>query len=206
MATPKWQISGDYSESCSCDFVCPCLLSNFAAKPTHGHCYFAMGFQVERGRYGDVALDGVAFAIVGRTPGVMGEGNWSVGLIVDSRANAGQRDAITGIVSGQAGGPMAALGPLIGNFLGVESKPIRFEKRGMRRSVSIADALDQTVEGVPSAANPNETLVIDHTAHPANARLALAKATTSHLSAFGLTWDDASGRNNGHFAPFAWQG
>jgi hypothetical protein len=136
----------------------------------------------------------------------MGEGNWSVGLIVDSRANAGQRDAITGIVSGQAGGPMAALGPLIGNFLGVESKPIRFEKRGMRRSVSIADALDQTVEGVPSAANPNETLVIDHTAHPANARLALAKATTSHLSAFGLTWDDASGRNNGHFAPFAWQG
>jgi hypothetical protein len=205
MAT-KWQINGAYVESCSCDYVCPCIPSNLAARPTHTHCYFAMAFEVAHGRFGDVALDGLGFAIVGRTPGVMGEGNWAVGLIVDERANPGQREAITGIVSGQAGGPMAALAPLIGNFLGVESRPIRFEKTGMRRSVSIRDALDQTVEGVPSAANPNETLVIDHTLHPANARLALAKATTSHLSAFGLTWDDASGRNNGHFAPFAWQG
>src|SRR5437762_2420640 len=139
MATPKWQINGEYFESCSCDFVCPCIPSNLAAKPTHGHCYFAMAFQVERGRFGDVTLDNLAFAIVGRTPGVMGEGNWAVGLIVDERANTGQREAITGIVSGQAGGPMAALGPLIGNFLGVESRPIRFEKRGMRRSASIRD-------------------------------------------------------------------
>jgi hypothetical protein len=206
MATPKWQISGEYFESCSCDFVCPCIPSNLAAKPTHGHCYFAMAFRVERGRFGDVGLDGLAFAVVGRTPGVMGEGNWSVGLIVDDRASAGQRDALTGIVSGQAGGPMAALGPLIGNFLGVESKPIRFEKNGMRRSVSIPAVLDQAVEAVASASDPKETLVIDHTLHPANPRLALAKATSSHLSVFGLKWDDTSGRNNGHLAPFAWQG
>ena len=42
--------------------------------------------------------------------------------------------------------------------------------------------------------------------HPANARLALAKALRSHLHAFGRDWDDDSGRNNGHFAPFTWQG
>jgi len=41
---------------------------------------------------------------------------------------------------------------------------------------------------------------------PANARLALAHATRSHVHAFGLDWDDTSGRNNGHFAPFFWQG
>jgi hypothetical protein len=41
--------------------------------------------------------------------------------------------------------------------------------------------------------------------HPANARLALAKATGSHLHAFGLDWDDTSGNNNGHFAPFNWR-
>jgi hypothetical protein len=25
-----------------------------------------------------------------------------------------------------------------------------------------------------------------------------------HMRAFGIDWDDTSGRNNGHFAPFAW--
>ena len=206
MATPTWQLSGDYFESCTCDYLCPCIPSNMAARPTHGHCIFALAFQVARGRYGDVPLDGLAFAVVARTPSVMGEGNWSVGVIVDERASAAQRDAITGIASGQAGGPMAAVGPLVGTFLGVESKPIRFEKNGMRYSVSIPGVLDQAVEGVPSAAKPGEPLFVDNTLHPANSRLALAKATRSHVSVFGLKWDDTSGRNNGHFAPFAWQG
>ena len=43
-------------------------------------------------------------------------------------------------------------------------------------------------------------------AWPANARLALAHSSGSRLSAFGLRWEDASGQNNGHFAPFAWKG
>jgi hypothetical protein len=41
--------------------------------------------------------------------------------------------------------------------------------------------------------------------HPANPRLALAKATRSHLHAFGIDWNDTSGQNNGHYAPFNWQ-
>jgi len=135
----------------------------------------------------------------------MSEGNWSVGLIVDDRAKADQEQAITAIASGQAGGPMAALAPLIGKFLGAERKRIRFEKNGMRRAVSIPGLLDQAIEGVPGVAK-NEPLYIDNTLHPANSRLALAKATRSHLNAFGLTWDDTSGRNNGHFAPFKWRG
>lgn len=118
----------------------------------------------------------------------MGAGNWSVGLIIDERASTEQEKAITGIASGQAGGPMAALGPLIGKFLGVEKRPITFQKDGMRRAISIPG------------------LTIDNTLHPANARLALARAQQSHLQAFGLDWDDTSGRHNGHFARFTWQG
>ena len=205
MANASWQISGDYFETCSCEYLCPCIPSNLQAKPTKGHCYFAFAFQVERGRHGEVVLDGLSFGVVGRTPGVMGEGNWSVGLIVDERASAQQQEAITAIASGQAGGPMAALGPLIGKFLGVERKAIRYEKTGMRRSVTIPGVLEQTIEGVPGAAKPDEPLYVDNTLHPANARLALAHAKQSHLHAFGLDWDDASGRNNGHFAPFSWR-
>ncbi len=142
MAT-SWQLSGEYCETCSCDFLCPCIPSNLTARPTQGDCYFLFGFDVTEGRYGTVSLDGLKFAVVGHTPGVMVEGNWSVGLIVDERASAEQVEAVTAIASGQAGGPMSALGPLIGKFLGVERKPIQFTKNGMRRSVSIPGVLEQ---------------------------------------------------------------
>jgi hypothetical protein len=176
------------------------------ARPTRGDCIFAFAFQIDRGRYAGVSLDGLAFALIGRTPGIMGEGNWSVGVIVDERATAEQRDAVVAIASGQAGGPMAALGPLIGTFLGIESRPIRFAKDGMRRAVEIRGVLDQAVEGVASPVRSGEPLWIDNTLHPANARLALARASRSHVHAFGLDWDDTTGANNGHFAPFRWHG
>jgi hypothetical protein len=205
MATPSWNISGQYFETCSCDFVCPCILGQMAVRPSKGSCTFAMTLQVENGSFGNVPLNGLTFIVLGMTPEEMGKGNWSVGLIVDERASAEQRDAVLAIASGQAGGPMAALGPLIGNFLGVESRPIRFEKDGMRRAVEIPGVLDQAVEGVASAVRTGEPLYVDNTLHPANARLALAHATHSHVHAFGLDWDDTSGGNNGHFAPFSWR-
>ena len=206
MATTSWQLSGDYFETCSCTYVCPCVPTNLAGQPTKGHCYFAFVFHIDLGRYGNAALDGLNFAVLGQSPGVMGNGNWSVGLITDERASSEQQQAITAIASGQAGGPMAALAPLIGKFLGVEAKPIQYQKNGMKRSVSIPGVLDQAVEGVGSPTKPSEPLYIDNTLHPANARLALARAARSHLHAFGLNWDDTSGQNNGHFAPFNWQG
>jgi len=206
MAKVSWQLSGDYFETCSCNYVCPCVPTNLAGQPTKGHCYFAFVFHVDRGRYGNVGLDGLNFAVVGQSPGVMVNGNWSVGLITDERANSEQQQALTTIASGQAGGPMAALAPLIGKLLGVQAKPIQYQKDGMRRSVSIPGVLDQAVEGVGSPAKPGEPLYIDNTLHPANSRLALARAGRSHLHAFGLNWDDTSGQNNGHFAPFNWQG
>ena len=135
----------------------------------------------------------------------MGNGNWSVGLIISDKAKPEQQQALTQIASGQAGGPMAALAPLIGKFLGVETRPIQFQKKGLGRSVSIPGVLDQGVEGVASPAKRGEPLYIDNTLHPANARLALARATRSHLHAFGIDWDDATGQNNGHFAPFKWK-
>lgn len=205
MANVTWQLSGEYFETCSCTYLCPCAPSNLAAQPTKGHCYLALVFDVAKGRYGKVKLDGLTFAVVGQAPGIMANGNWSVGLIVSDKAKAEQQQALTQIASGQAGGPMAALAPLIGKFLGVEARPIKFQKKRLTRSVSISGVLDQAVEGVPSGAKRGEPLYIDNTIHPANTRLARARATRSHLHAFGLNWDDATGQNNGHFAPFKWQ-
>jgi hypothetical protein len=207
MAMPNWNLSGRYYETCSCDFVCPCLLGQMAVPPTEGSCTFAMGFDVERGRYGDVSLDGLGFIVLGRTPEVMNKGNWSVGVIADERADAAQRDAIATIVSGAAGGPMAALSGLVGNFAGVESAPVRFTRDGVKWSVNAGKLVDMAAEGAMGI-NPDvrEPLVLENTGHPAADRLSMAHATRSRVHALGFDWDDASGRNNGQYAPFSWQG
>lgn len=202
---PSWQIAGDYFETCSCDYLCPCGPTNMAGNPTKGWCNFAMVFNIDAGNSDGVKLDGLSFAVIGHAPEVMGKGNWSVGLIVDERASEPQKQAITTIASGQAGGPPAILTGVVGNLLGVESRPIHYRKDGLKRSVSIPTLLEQTCEGVPSVADPAQPLYIENTMHPANSRLALARATASHLHAFGLDWDDTSGNNNGHFAPFNWR-
>src|SRR5262245_20014555 len=129
-AVTKWQVAGQYYENCNCDFVCPCVPWQMTAKPTKGSCTFAMGFRIERGHFGDVPLDGLGFVVVGVTPEEMAKGNWSVGIVVDERASAAQRDAIGAIASGGAGGPMAAISGLVGKFLGVESAPIEFKREG----------------------------------------------------------------------------
>lgn len=206
MSAGGWQITGDYFESCSCDFLCPCIPSNMTARPTKGWCVFAFGFHIDAGRHGAVPLDDLNFVVIGRTPGIMGEGGWEVGLIVDRRARPEQQAAIARIATGQDGGPMAAVVPLVSKILGSETRAITYRKTGpMGRELSVEDAVEQAVAGV-AGANPNEPLYVDNTMHPANSRLALARATRSRVRAFGIEWEDTGGRNNGHFAPFRWQG
>src|SRR5262249_13877834 len=157
-----------------CDSVCPCPTSGLAARPTQGYCDAGLVFHVERGSYGSTSLDGLSFAVLLHAPGAMISGNWTVGLIVDDKPTPQQREALTAIGGGRGGGPVAAVGPLVGTFAGVEAKPIGIERSGMRRSVSIAGMLDIAIEGIPGASQ-TEPIYLDNVAHPAATRLALAK-------------------------------
>jgi hypothetical protein len=200
-----WQITGEYFETCSCDYLCPCVTSNLMGRPTQGWCTFAFVQHIDQGEYDGVRLDGLNFAIIGRTPEEMAKGNWTVGVITDDQARPEQQQAIAAIASGQAGGPMASLGGLISNFAGVESRPIHFLRNGLERSASIPGVLDQALEGT-TGANGSEPMYVDNVPHPVSSRLALAHGTRSHVHAFGIDWDNTSGKNNGHFASFNWQG
>ena len=206
MADPVWNVSGQYYETCSCDFVCPCVPGQMMVSPSKGSCTFAMAFEIESGRFGNVSLDGLGFIVLGWTPEAMGKGNWSVGVIADERASAEQREAITAIASGAAGGPMSALSGLVGKFLGVETAPIRFDRSGGTWSVMASNLVDMAAAAAKGI-NPNavEPLYLDNTGHPAADRFALARASKSHVHALGLDWDDLSGKNNGQYAPFSWR-
>ncbi len=176
--------------------------------PPYKRCLYVFNGIPDRKRasYGSVSLDNLGFIVLGFTPEEMGKGNWSVGLIADSNASAQQQEAITAIATGGAGGPMSVLSGLIGKFLGVESSPIVFDRAGASWSVKASTLVDMAANAAMGV-NPNasEPLHLDNTGHPANDRFALAHASKSHVHAFGLSWNDTSGRNNGQFAPFSWQ-
>lgn len=204
MTKNGWQIKGEYMETCNCEFLCPCITSNLSASPSQGDCKAAVAMRIDKGEKDGVTLDGLAFVVTMHSPGPMGAGNITVGLIIDERANDKQVEAITAIATGSAGGPMAALGPLVGKMAGVERRPVQFEIKGLSRSVKAGELLDQALEGLPSAADANIALAVDNTMHPVNSRLSLAKATRSVFNMFGMDWKDTSGTRNGHFAPFVW--
>lgn len=201
-----WRIDGQYMETCNCNFLCPCIGSNLTARPSEGDCKAAIAMRIDKGEKDGVKLDGLSFIVLMHSPKAMAEGDITVGLIIDERASEKQVEAIGAIASGAAGGPMAALAPLVGRMAGIEKRPIRFEQRGMKYAVTAGELIDQALEGVPGPARAGEPIYLDNTCHPVSAKLALAKATRSKFHAFGIDWDDSSGTRNGHFAPFAWAG
>lgn len=204
MATTEWQAKGDYFETCSCDYLCPCIFTRMEAMPTDGVCKVSMVFRIRKGRFGATALDGVTFAVLGQVAGPMGNGNWRVGLVIDDGASADQVDAIQSICSGKVGGPMAMMAPLVSEFAGVVRGKFKVEKKKMSFNVKVPGVLDQAAIAVESLSVPGTPIYLDHAGHPANKKLALARGLKSSVHAFGIDWDDLEGGHNGHFAPFNW--
>jgi len=203
--TTTWTMRGEYMESCNCDYLCPCIYTNPQGAATNDHCYALMVFRIDEGTCGDVRLDGLKFALLIRSGKVMAEGNWVFAGVVDTEGDEAQRQALTTIVSGEAGGaPGLIRQNLVSDFRGVAYQPITFTMDGLKRSVSIPGILNAAIEGVASRNRSGEPFYIDNTAHPANRRLALARSQETHIEAFGLDLHLSGKGNNGHFAPFHW--
>jgi hypothetical protein len=204
-ADTTWTISGDYFENCNCDVMCPCLVSTndlMTSMPTRGACEVPLAFHIQSGRYGDLPLDDLNAVVVLRTPGAMAEGNGSVALYLDERADAAQSEALTAILSGQAGGPMAALAPLISEVLGARSVPITFHQEHRHRSAEIPGVMQLAVSAAPNIDADHEmTLENAHPLFPHGLVIAVGD-TGSVYEDYGMRWDN-SGRN-GHYAAFTW--
>lgn len=205
MTIPNWKLTGEYMESCNCDYLCPCIYTNPQGPATFDHCTALMVYRIDEGSYGNVDLGGLRFALVIRSRKVMADGNWIFAGVVDEKADAAQRNALAAIVSGKVGGPPAMMRDnLVSDFRGVAFKPIEFTMEGLARTAAIPGILSFAIEGVASRNKSGNPLYIDNTSHPANRRLALARSKETHIHAFSLDMDLTGNGNNGHFAPFTW--
>ena len=104
--TVEWRIRGREFANCNCSYGCPC---QFNARPTHGDCRAAVGYQIDEGHFGDVRLDGLRAAGIYSWPGAVHEGNGTMQLIIDERADDRQRDALLKIMTGQETAEMATM-------------------------------------------------------------------------------------------------
>src|SRR5579862_9367702 len=142
-----WRISGSYFETCSCDVVCPCTAS-LSLGATHDRCMVTLVFNVHQGNVEGVDVGGLTVAAVAETPKVMTDGNWRLGVFIDAAATDEQAEKLGGVFSGALGGPMEALGPLIGENLGVARAQIEVHEDGQMHSVKIGDSVDFEIEDI----------------------------------------------------------
>jgi hypothetical protein len=96
---------------------------------------------------------------------------------------------------------MAALGPLIGENLGVIRAPIEVVNDGLRHSVRIGGVVDIEVEDVvPLGAQNGEPVRLTGISHPAGSELTVARATRSTIDAFGIQYKANAGFSSPRFA------
>src|SRR4051812_30726918 len=189
----SWKMEGSYFETCSCEGICPCTAS-LAFGASHDRCRVPLVFHVKDGEVEGPDASGLTVAAVADTPKVMTEGNWRLGVIIDAAASDEQAEKLGGVFSGQLGGPMAALGPLVGEQLGVERAPIAVREEGLRHAVRIGDAVDFEIEDiVPFGVENGEPARLTGIFHPAGSELTIARATRSRISAFGIEYEAGSG-------------
>ncbi|MEX0663274.1 MAG: DUF1326 domain-containing protein [Acidimicrobiia bacterium] len=199
-----WKLEGDFYENCSCTAICPCTWSNLGHKATRDdYCRFALAFDVENGDVEGVDLSGTSFVMIADTPPNMADGNWRVGVIIDDGANEEQVGKLGQVISGELGGPPAALGPLLGEFLGIERGPISIESDGKNHHIKVGDLVDYSGERATDSSGAQVELTHIEV-HPAGPTLGLAPVSQSKVSAFGF---DFSGTDLSGFANrFAWKG
>src|ERR1700690_246959 len=137
----SWKLQGSYFETCSCDVVCPCTAS-LALGATLDRCRVTLVFNVKDGEVQGTDVSGLTVAAVADTPKVMSEGDWRIGVFIDAAASDEQAEKLGAVFSGALGGPMEALGPLVGESLGVERAPIEVREDGLRHSIRIGEQGD----------------------------------------------------------------
>ena len=196
----SWKLEGTYFETCSCEVVCPCTAS-LALGADYDRCRVTLVFNVTRGEVEGTDVSGLKVAAIADTPKVMSDGNWRLGVFLDSAASDEQAEKLGAVFGGQLGGPMEALGPLVGENLGVERASIEVHEEGLRHSVKIGDAIDFEIEDVVSfGVESGEPARLSGIFHPAGSELTISKATRSKISGFGIEYEGKSGFSSSAFA------
>jgi len=200
---PAWSLEGRHISADSCGVACPC---NIGGPPDNGECRFIQMRQVDKGRYGDVKLDGVRFAMVGVFTRKLADEPAKFNFIayyIDSGASAEQKEALRKLLSGPS---FAGLG----QPAELKEAAIKFEnldafgRVGQTASGTVGEIAKVEVTPIAGGTNRDEPLVIENQAEPGLKWTALGKATNSFYRSAGK--DYKFDNNSGESHRFAMKG
>ena len=131
----SYSVSGAYFESCNCDPICPCRMTDGlpGGRSTYGECLGALAWLVEEGQVGELDLTGLKVVLTVRYHDDEPGSPWTIVLHVDADASEPQRAALADVFLGRLGGPRVGVLPWV---------------RKARHLVDVrADAIELTPEG-----------------------------------------------------------
>lgn len=191
----SYRITGHSTEFCSCNAPCPCA---FGQDPTGGKCEGIFCFEIEEGEMDGVSLGGTQVLFLATFDGPWTGGNFTAALVLDENASQEQRDALTKIYSGEAGGDAAALAGLVGDLKGVFTAPIEYRKTDGQISFTagqIAAGAGATIKNVDGSAEVQVT-----NAHYPLPTVTAGKSTKVMVNVPGMEYEsDGSGFWTGPF-------
>ncbi len=117
----EWAIKADFTNSCSCNVVCPCL---FDSSPTLGHCDDNSLLEIKSGHYDGVRLDGISVVTTGRV------GKW-IKYYVSDDANDEQVEAAVQLMK------TVLVFPESMEVLAVEKVPVSVERSASKVKFSV---------------------------------------------------------------------
>lgn len=107
-----WALKGAWSDTCSCEVACPCF---FGSEPTEHFCEGTSLFEIEKGHYGDVEIDGLTAMVTMRA------GKWTR-IYVANTATPEQVEAVASVI------PLAVPFLAMGTIEAVQAVPISVER------------------------------------------------------------------------------
>jgi hypothetical protein len=196
-----WTLKGRYAETCSCELMCPCNLT-FDHGATYDYCRATLAFDITEGEIDGTDVGGLKVVAIIDTPKVMTEGNWRLGVLLDENASEEQGDKLARVFTGQLGGPMAGIAPLVGEVAGVERARIEMQHADTRHSVRAGDGIAFEIEDiVPFGVEDGTPVRFQNMFHPVASDLVMAEARSSDINAFGIEY---RGRTGVSHPAFAW--
>ena len=138
-----YQVKGRLLEVCTCKTLCPCWVGE---DPDGGTCDGCLAWHIDSGMINGVDVTGRTIVALAHIPGNILKGNWKVVLYVDDGSSAQQQEAMLNVWSGKLGGPIADMAKLIGEVLGVERVPIKFDVEGVKGTLRIGSAIQADLQ------------------------------------------------------------
>jgi hypothetical protein len=173
----SYAVSGSYFESCNCDPICPCRMSDGipGGRSTHGICEGALAWLVEEGHVDDLDVTGLKVVLVVRYDDDELGSPWSIVLHVDADGSEQQRHALTDVFLGDLGGPQVGVLPWVRkarHVLDVRVNAIELQPEGDGYRLNVGDAVrlratnrfesDAVVRcGIPGYDEPGRELVAE---------------------------------------------